>query len=95
MKNSEAIRKPGIQENRENQLGSGLDIGQLKDKRKGLRTELFRTGVMRLIGLLGSLGLLGPSEIGSPWSSLSHSTGRVAFHPVRLRYGTGGINLLS
>jgi hypothetical protein len=39
MKNSEAIRKPGIQENRENQLGSGLDIGQLKDKRKGLRTE--------------------------------------------------------
>ena len=67
----------------------------LRTEDRGLRTELFRTGVLQLIGLLGSLGLLGPSEIGSPWSSLSHSTGWVAFHPVRLRYGTGGINLLS
>ena len=44
--------------------------------------------------MIGYLGYLNPSEIGSPWSSLSHSTGRVAFHPVRFCYRTGGINCL-
>jgi len=34
-----------------------------------------------LIGLSGLFSLFGPSEIG------------FAFHPVRFRYGTGGINL--
>jgi hypothetical protein len=44
------------------------------------------------LGHSGLFSFFGPSEIGSPWSSLPHSTGRVAFHPVRFRYGTGGIN---
>jgi len=39
------------------------------------------------LGSLGYLGLLGPNEIG--WK------GQAAFKPVRFRYGTGRINLLS
>jgi len=37
--------------------------------------------VIGLLGSIGSLGYLGPGGKG------------FAFHPVRFRYGTGGINL--
>jgi hypothetical protein len=33
-------------------------------------------------GFFGLFSLFGPSEIGSPWSSLPHSTGWVAFHGI-------------
>jgi len=49
-------------------------------------------GFFGLFSFFSFFGFLGPGEIGSPWSSLPHPTGRVAFHPVRFRYRASWIN---
>jgi hypothetical protein len=46
-------------------------------------------------GLLSYLSLLGPSEIGSPWSSFHTATGQVAFHGINLLGLLGLLGLLS